>query len=148
MSRNVPVESDIPPRLRYPRHEQEPFKQLRSLTEYMHSASEAELDPMHHWRYCRLPVEEFNAHMRSIISPGWDIMADESIAPYLADDGQKHNDLPMQSFVPHKPKPIGAEIKNTADALSKVMLYLELCEGIRRLSTSSSLQTSSPTPWP
>ena len=37
--------------------------------------------------------------------------------------------MPHLSYVPRKPEPLGAEVKNLCDGISGVMLYLELQEG-------------------
>ena len=42
--------------------------------------------------------------------------------------------MPHLSYVPRKPEPLGAEVKNLCDGISGVMLYLELQEGKVRMA--------------
>jgi hypothetical protein len=43
--------------------------------------------------------------------------------------------LPHLSFVPRNPEPLGVANKMLADALSKIILFIEPCEGKERMRT-------------
>ena len=72
----------------------------------------------------------FNAHMAQAFSPGWLLIVDESMSAWRGRVGSgAHTLLPVLSFVPRKPEPLGLELKTTADALTSMMLFIEPCMG-------------------
>ena len=52
--------------------------------------------------------------------PGWLTCIDESMVCWTG------NGMPHVSFVPRKPEPLGCELKNTCDATTGCMLFLEI----------------------
>lgn len=95
------------------------FIHLQSLVAMQFSVSEAELDKADPWRYCGLATDCFNEHWEEVMAPGWLLAPDESMAWYTGhvSDGIKvlPTDLPFLSQVPRKPKPLGGELKTTAE---------------------------------
>jgi hypothetical protein len=75
-------------------------------------------------------MDAFNAHMLTIITPGPTLTVDECISPW---EGLCHkyvaNGAPHITKIQRKPRGVGHEFKATADAISKIILLLELCEG-------------------
>ena len=78
------------------------------------------------WARVRPLIDSFNSHMANIFVPGYMLVVDESMCAW------RGLGLPHLSFVPRKPEPLGVENKTTADALSKVVIYIEPCEGKER----------------
>ena len=82
------------------------------------------------WAFVRPLVDAFNKHMADVLSPGWLLCIDESMCAWRGHQGKGDPDkIPFLSFVPRKPEPLGGEMKTTADALSGIMMYIEICEG-------------------
>jgi hypothetical protein len=82
------------------------------------------------WCFVRPLVDEFNAHMASCMHPGWLLGDDESMCAWRGSEGLRSIlKIPKKSWVPRKPEPLGAELKTTGDALSGVLLHVEIQEG-------------------
>ncbi|KAK3247757.1 hypothetical protein CYMTET_20544 [Cymbomonas tetramitiformis] len=69
-------------------------------------------------------VDLFNAWVQRVYIPSHILNPDESMVRWLSKYG-----VPAFMFVPRKPDPVGNELKSVADAVSKVMVYLDLQEG-------------------
>jgi hypothetical protein len=65
-------------------------------------------------------IKAFNKKRKEVIVPGWLTCIDESMV------GWTGNGMPHQSFTPRKPEPLGCGIKNTCDAMTGCMLFLEI----------------------
>ena len=68
--------------------------------------------------------------------PGWQLCIDESVSSWRGKDGDFCSDgMPHVTRIDRKPKGVGCEIKNCADADTKVMLQLEIQEGAEIMCT-------------
>ena len=102
------------------------FALLHSLTATTWSKDESELDDDDIWRYCRWGLGKFNSHRKHCIEPSDKLVSDEGMCAYEGEVGQvKPSQLPVQSFVPRKPKTTGGEIKMLCDGVSGVTLVME-----------------------
>lgn len=82
------------------------------------------------WCFVRPLVEQFNTHMATCMHPGWLLGDDESMCAWRGAEGLRSIlKIPKKSWVPRKPEPLGAELKTTGDALSGVLLFVEIQEG-------------------
>lgn len=54
------------------------------------------------------------------------------MSPWTVNEGIRHQDIPFLSHVPRKPKPLGAEIKTTADGESGAIIRCELALKYKR----------------
>ena len=62
--------------------------------------------------------------------PSWQICVDESMSAWRGKDGNFCSDgLPHVSKIDRKPKGVGTELKDAADAESKVIILIEIQEG-------------------
>ena len=64
-----------------------------------------------------------NSHLKTTLIPGKYITLDESMIKAF------HRDLKGKMKIKHKPRPIGNEIKDLADASSNIVIQMELYEG-------------------
>lgn len=104
------------------------FKRIRSALAFGPS-DEATLraDP---WAFVRKLVDDFNTHRATAISPGWLLTVDESMIAWRGQVGLLDPaKCPHRSWVPRKPEPLGVEMKTAGDALSGILLRMEICEG-------------------
>lgn len=108
------------------------FDKLMQLHAFMHSISEDELDANDPWRYCAAVIDGHNLHWEKVYSPSWLLAPDESMSPWTVNEGIRHQDIPFLSHVPRKPKPLGAEIKTTADGESGAIIRCELALKYKR----------------
>lgn len=124
MWRNHKSQNDLraPPALGLHGMSKNRFKHLRSLVGQMWPSSEdgeAIDDTDSHrdmWRFCRLPVDEFNLHYEEVFVPGSLTGPDESMCPWEgAQDASRRESIPHSHFVPRKPKDTGAELNTQAD---------------------------------
>jgi len=72
------------------------------------------------WRDVSWIIKAYNKRRKEVIIPGWLICVDESMVCWTG------NGMPHVSFVPRKPEPLGCELKNTCDATTGCMLFLEI----------------------
>ena len=94
------------------------------------------------WCTVRGLVDSFNDHMFDAFTPGWLLTVDESMIAWRGQVGQKNrHHCPHRMFVKRKPEPLGVELKDTGDALSGMLLFLEITEG------STSKGTWTPRHW-
>ena len=105
------------------------FKKLRTALRF--GPSDEQSLRADHWAFVRQLVDTFNEHRAGdYMKPGWLITADESMFAWRGQVGLLDiNKCPHRSWVPRKPEPLGVELKSVGDALSGVMLRLEICEG-------------------
>lgn len=73
-------------------------------------------------------VEEFNANRRKNVRPDSVLVYDESMSQWKP-RATPTGGLPHLSFIQRKPRPLRTEFKNTADAESGIMLFLEIQKG-------------------
>lgn len=73
-------------------------------------------------------VRNFNTNRQKNISPGSHIVYDESMSQWKPRTS-KTGGLPHLSYIQRKPRPLGTEFKNAADAESGIMLFLEIQKG-------------------
>ena len=74
------------------------------------------------------------------IYPGWQLCIDESVSSWRGKDGDFCTDgMPHVTRIDRKPKGVGCEIKNCADADTKVMLQLEIEEGAENMCTIENM---------
>ena len=109
------------------------FFRLEGLLAAPYPLSEAGMDNDDPWRYCRLAVNEHNSHWEKIYSPSWLLAPDEGMSPWTAAEGARPQDIPFLSHVPRKPKPLGAELKSTADGDSGAIIRLEFALEFKRV---------------
>lgn len=82
------------------------------------------------WCFCEPLLDAFNEHMQNQIIPGWLLGADESISAWRGKAGKGDiTKCPHLMFVKRKPEPLGAEFKNIGDALSGMILNMEITKG-------------------
>ena len=111
------------------------FRRLEMLQGTMFTKDEDELDENDPWRYCRSPLEAFNARRTSLINPSWLMVLDEAMSAWTgaegveAGKGVNFKPIPFLSQVERKPEPLGGEIKVAADGISGCFLNLEIQEG-------------------
>ena len=78
---------------------------------------------------CRL-IEGFNQRRVQKLYPGWQLRVDESVSSWRGKDGDFCSDgMPHVTRIERKPKGVGCELKDCADADTKVILQLEIQEG-------------------
>ena len=78
---------------------------------------------------CRL-IDAFNLRRAELFYPSWQICVDESMSVWRGKDGNFCSDgLPHVSKIDRKPKGVGTELKDAADAESKVIIQIEIQEG-------------------
>ncbi|KAL1528519.1 hypothetical protein AB1Y20_009862 [Prymnesium parvum] len=104
------------------------FKKLRSVLSFGPSDEPSlQEDP---WAFVRPLVDTFNQHRVNYFNPGWLLTADESMFAWRGQVGVLNvAKCPHRSWVPRKPEPLGVEMKTVGDALSGVMIQMEICEG-------------------
>ena len=85
------------------------------------------------WCFVRPLVDAFNEHMAGCVHPGWLMGVDESMCAWRGAEGLRSLlKIPKKSWVPRKPEPLGAELKTTGDALSGLLLHVEIQEGAKQ----------------
>jgi Transposase IS4 len=80
------------------------------------------------WWRIRTGVDEYNKSRREVVNTSGKLVVDESMCPWQPRT-TKTGDLPHLSFVERKPRPLGTEFKNSCDALTGILLHLEIQEG-------------------
>ena len=104
------------------------FKKIRSVLSFGPS-DEATLRG-DHWAFVRGLVDAYNKNRADNITAGWLLTADETMFAWRGQVGKLDpTKCPHRSWVPRKPEPLGVEMKTLGDALSGVMLRMEICEG-------------------
>ena len=82
------------------------------------------------WAPVRRLVDGFNERRIQKIFPGWQLCVDESVSSWRGKDGDFCSDgMPHVTCIERKPKGVGCELKNCADADAKIILQLEIQEG-------------------
>ena len=83
------------------------------------------------WWFVTELTELFNDRMAHTLSPGWLLVVDESMCAWRGRYGTPDNPhvLPVLSWVPRKPEPMGMELKTTADAITSAIIFVEPCMG-------------------
>ena len=82
------------------------------------------------WCFCEGLVDAFNDHNQHAVIAGWLLGADESISAWRGKVGKRNpKKCPHRMFVKRKPEPLGVEFKNIGDALSGIMLFMEITKG-------------------
>ena len=88
------------------------------------------------WAPVRRLIDGFNERRVQKIYPGWQLCIDESVSSWRGKDGDFCSDgMPHVTRIDRKPKGVGCEIKNCADADTKVMLQLVIQEGAEIMCT-------------
>lgn len=107
------------------------FKKIRSVISFGPSdETSLRSDP---WAFIRPVVDDFNTHMHDAFNPGWLLTCDESMIAWRGAVGLLDpKKIPFRSWVPRKPEPVGAELKDIGCALSGLILGIEICEGKER----------------
>jgi hypothetical protein len=108
-------------RMRMSKHR---FEALESAMQY------CELDRGDRWWPIRKLLERFNEHMKLVFVAGKWVTIDESGFWWLGKDGQWHHDgMPHVTKIIRKPRSVMAELKSLCDAISGIMIAVELQEG-------------------
>ena len=82
------------------------------------------------WCFVEKLVTAFNDHMYDVIIPGWLLAPDESMFAWRGKVGKRdRTKCPHRMFVRRKPEPLGVELKNIGDALSGIILSMEIVKG-------------------
>uniref|UniRef100_A0A7S3F473 PiggyBac transposable element-derived protein domain-containing protein n=1 Tax=Haptolina ericina TaxID=156174 RepID=A0A7S3F473_9EUKA len=82
------------------------------------------------WCFVETLIDAWKKHMNEVIIPGWLLAPDESMIAWLGKVGLNDiNKCPHRMFVRRKPEPLGVEIKATGDALSELILFMEIVKG-------------------
>ena len=82
------------------------FLMLVKLAGEAYPLNETGMDDSDPWRFCRMPVDEYNDHMDEVFSAGWNIGPDESMSAYVGETAPpaptpiKPHQLPHAMFVP------------------------------------------------
>ena len=85
---------------------------------------------LNEWCFVEGLVDEFNAHMQDTVNPGWLLAPDESMSAWRGKQGKKDpKKIPKLQFVQRKPEPLGCELKDIADAQSRMILRMEIMKG-------------------
>ena len=72
------------------------------------------------------PLAQFNEHLKKSYRHSWAVTGDETGPAWHGGEGEGNFNLcPHVTFVPRKPEPVCAEFNDTADALTRVMIYFE-----------------------
>lgn len=95
-----------------------------------------ELDRNDRWWPIRKLLERFNEHMKLVFVAGKWVTIDESGFWWLGKDGQWHHDgMPHVTKITRKPRSVMAELKTLCDAISGIMIAVELQEGKEAMKT-------------
>ena len=79
------------------------------------------------WAPVRRLVDGCNERRIQKIFPGWQLCVDESVSSWQGKDGDFCSDgMPHVTSIERKPKGVGYELKNCADADTKIILQLEI----------------------
>ena len=104
------------------------FKKIRAVLSFG-PGDEASLRT-DNWAFVRGLVDLYNKSREEQVTPGWLITADETMVAWRGQKGILNiTKCPHLSWVPRKPEPLGVELKTVGDALSGIMLRIEICEG-------------------
>ena len=88
------------------------------------------------WSSVRRLIECFNQRRVEKFYPGWQLCVDESVSSWRGKDGDFCSDgMPHVTRIDRKPKGVGCELKNSADADKKIILQLEIQEGAEVMNT-------------
>lgn len=112
---------------------QQRFKKLRSLAGKAFDVQETEMDVSDSQRYYGFWADEWNEHMQDVLTPGWLLSPDESMAAYTGKEGvdalkgtQSYKSIDHLDFVPRKPEPLGKEVKTMCDGESGAFIRIEV----------------------
>lgn len=112
------------------------FKLIKSLMWQYWNVDESDLDNTDPSRYISAMEADFNDHYEAVYTPSYALNADESMSPYEGQVGDPSSKSPAdpkllfhQDFVPRKPKPLGKEIKDVADACSGMIIRIDYQRG-------------------
>lgn len=95
-----------------------------------------EQDDTDRWWPIRKLLERFNAHMKVVFVAGKWVVIDESGFWWLGKDGQWcHDGMPHVTKIARKPRSVMAELKSLCDALTGIMIAVELQEGKDAMKT-------------
>ncbi|KAL1519186.1 hypothetical protein AB1Y20_003446 [Prymnesium parvum] len=82
------------------------------------------------WCFVENILNSFNSSMQDKVIPGWLLAPDESMSAWRGKVGRNNfTKIPKLMFVRRKPEPLGAEFKNIGDALSGLILRMEITKG-------------------
>ena len=82
------------------------------------------------WCFVETLVDAWNEHMFESVHSGWLLGMDESMFAWLGKVGLRDvRKCPHRMFVKRKPEPLGVEMKNIGDALSGMLLFMEIVRG-------------------
>ena len=107
----------------------ERFETLLGLAGKVYPLNQAEVDTDNAWRFSEMPVDVFNEHMPTVITPGWNIGPDESGAAWRGKEGTQPHHCPHVSCIERKPEPICCELVDFACADSQCIMGMEINKG-------------------
>lgn len=103
----------------------------------LHDPEQSIEDP---WYRVRSFCKAFNDHRCNVVHPGTYLCVDESMVQWYGKEAKYHHlGLPHKTKIPRKPMSQGAEIKIIADAMSGVIVGIELVGGSARSFFQKSL---------
>ena len=110
------------------------FTKLLELAGKIYPLNQAEVDTANPWRFSEMPVEVFNEHMPTVITPGWNIGPDESGSAWRGKEGERPEDCPHVQFIERKPEQLCAELVDWACADCKCILGIEINKGAKAMA--------------
>ena len=88
------------------------------------------------WSPVRRLIDKINARCAATYWPSWQICGDESMCAWRGKDGNDCSDgMPHVTRIARKPKGVGLEMKDAADAETKIIIRLEIQEGKEVMDT-------------
>ena len=132
----LPKQKDIGPPLSMGRHgmSKNRFEVLLGLAGKLYPLNQEEIDTENPWRFSEMPVDAMNAHMPTVINPGWNCGPDESGAAWRGKEGLRPQDCPHVSFIERKPEPMCCELVDWACADSQCIMGMEINKGAKAMA--------------
>ena len=121
------------------------FSLLKTLAGQLYPIDGVGLDAADPWRWSRMPVDCYNAHMKEAFEPGWNIGPDETMSAFTGTEGAEPDNIPHASFVERKPEPLGCELEDAADAQCGCIFSLEINEGKEEMAKKKYYAEHGPT---
>ena len=129
---------DVGPPLEMGRHgmSKNRFVLLLMLAGKIYPLNQADIDKDNPWRFSEMPVDVFNKHMPTVITPGWNIGPDESGSAWRGKEGEKPEQCPHVSCIERKPEPICCELVDFACADCQCILGMEINKGKKGMANA------------
>ena len=105
------------------------FDVLLALAGQIYPLNQNDIDVDNPWRFSEMPVDVFNEHMPTVISPGWNIGPDESGSAWRGKEGTEPHECPHVSCIERKPEPLCCELVDFACADSQCIMGMEINKG-------------------